>query len=89
MAGGGAANYLGSAFTNRVIADFGTVGGGLQNSSGGFAATVGGGYLNTSSGDKVTVGGGQQNTSGNSNIRLKPSPDFCASRAATQKAISR
>lgn len=61
--GGGAGIYFGSSYTNRVTADFGTVAGGEQNTSSGFAATVGGGRQNTSSASDATVGGGEQNTS--------------------------
>jgi trimeric autotransporter adhesin len=54
----GAAIHL---YTNQVNADFGTVSGGTDNTSGWYA-TVGGGRGNTSSGAGATVGGGQANT---------------------------
>jgi hypothetical protein len=45
-----------------VTDDFGTVGGGRNNTASGFAATVGGGTSNTASGGLATVGGGSSNT---------------------------
>ncbi|MCX8092436.1 MAG: hypothetical protein N3I86_16145, partial [Verrucomicrobiae bacterium] len=62
IGGGGAGNYGGVAYTNRVLADFGTVSGGLANTASHFAATVGGGAGNTASGWYATVGGGWGNT---------------------------
>jgi len=62
IGGGGAGKYRGLSYTNKVTADFGTVGGGFQNTSDD-VATVGGGYQNTSSGQGATVGGGSLNTS--------------------------
>ncbi|TAL05571.1 MAG: hypothetical protein EPO07_03360, partial [Verrucomicrobia bacterium] len=62
VGGGGATNYLGSAYTNRVTREFGTVGGGRGNTSSGIEATVGGGRANTSSDASATVGGGYGNT---------------------------
>jgi hypothetical protein len=62
IAGGGAANYLFNHYTNSVTSDFGTVGGGAQNTaSGGPGATVGGGYFNAANGYYATVGGGFNN----------------------------
>jgi hypothetical protein len=62
IAGGGAANYLFNHYTNSVAADFGTVGGGAQNTaSGGPGATVGGGYFNVANGFYATLGGGFNN----------------------------
>jgi hypothetical protein len=59
IAGGGADYYLGfTEITNSVTADFGTVGGGEANSSGGTYATVGGGWNNRASGPGAFVGGG-------------------------------
>jgi hypothetical protein len=58
IVGGGQAGSV-----NRVSADFGTVGGGLENTSGEFAATVSGGLRNISSGYYATVVGGGQNLS--------------------------
>ena len=63
IGGGGAANYLGLSFTNKVTGDFGTVGGGLGNAALGDSATVGGGRLNTADGGRATVGGGEGNSS--------------------------
>jgi hypothetical protein len=66
ISGGGATNYGGNTFfisnTNSVTADFGTVGGGYNNTSSGGEATVGGGDVNTASGVEATVGGGYGNT---------------------------
>ncbi len=63
IGGGGASSYFGNAFSNRVTRDFGTVGGGRDNTSSGLHATVGGGNGNTSGGWSSTVGGGDQNSS--------------------------
>jgi len=49
---------------NRVTAVFGTVGGGVQNQSGGSYATVAGGSGNTAQGDYGAIGGGRQNSTG-------------------------
>ena len=57
IGGGGASGY-----TNRVIDDYATVGGGLTNIAGGLGATVGGGNNNTSSDVYATIGGGQSNS---------------------------
>ena len=56
---GGTVLYL----TNQVLGDFGTVGGGANNSSSGNYATVGGGLDSASSGAWATVGGGLHNAS--------------------------
>jgi hypothetical protein len=66
IGGGGAGDYFGLAYTNRVLAIFGTVGGGAQNTASGLSATVGGGLQNTASGWSATVGGGYQNTASGS-----------------------
>jgi hypothetical protein len=57
ISGGGASSLI-----NQVTADFGTVGGGLDNTASGTAATVGGGQANTAGGSAATVGGGVGNT---------------------------
>ena len=62
ISGGGATNYAGTAYTNRVLADFGTVGGGGGNTASGSRATVGGGLDNTASGEYATVPGGRLNS---------------------------
>lgn len=77
ISGGGAVNWFGNFYSNKVSGMFGTVGGGgnnlcnqayatvaggLQNSSY-FGGTVSGGAQNTSSGDYATVGGGYGNIS--------------------------
>jgi hypothetical protein len=70
IGGGGATNYpanIGGKVTvytnyiNSVTGDFGTVGGGYENTSG-TLSTVSGGRVNTASGDWATVGGGEDNT---------------------------
>ncbi len=58
VSGGGAVSFL---YTNRVLANLGTVGGGAGNTAGGFSGTVGGGFGNTASGYSGTVGGGTGN----------------------------
>jgi len=50
------------AYPNWVAADYGTVGGGIENITSGYGATIGGGSGNTASGDFATVAGGNQNT---------------------------
>jgi trimeric autotransporter adhesin len=64
ISGGGALNYENSSLTNSVTADFGTVGGGANNTAT-FVATVGGGYGNSASGGYSTVGGGLENQATN------------------------
>ena len=65
IGGGGAEQYVASAYPNRVSANFGTVAGGLGNSigSGAFAAAIGGGWRNTiqTNADAATIGGGSGN----------------------------
>ncbi len=66
IAGGGATNYFGFSYTNRVGADVGTISGGARNTIqvGGGASTIGGGYFNTieDSAFHSTIGGGSENT---------------------------
>ncbi len=64
IAGGGATNYSGSALSNSVWGDFGTVGGGENNRAYGYEATLSGGGGNTVSNDEATIGGGFFNTAG-------------------------
>jgi len=47
---------------NRVTANYGTVGGGLDNTASGEEGTVGGGCDNTARGESATVAGGDENT---------------------------
>lgn len=61
IGGGGATNDSGLAFTNSVIGNYGTVGGGRQNIAG-ESATVGGGLFNIATNGDSTVGGGTANT---------------------------
>lgn len=60
IGGGGSTNYFGSALTNFVQADFGTVGGGVGNQIGilGQDGTIGGGIENTLSGTYGVISGG-------------------------------
>ncbi len=55
--------------TNSVTDDYGTVGGGAQNTSS-YAATVGGGVGNAASGNEATVGGGDQNIASGSDSTI-------------------
>jgi hypothetical protein len=64
IGGGGAANYFGTADTNSVTANFGTVGGGAGNAAAGVEATVGGGGGNNAGGPGSTVAGGSGNYAG-------------------------
>jgi hypothetical protein len=62
IGGGGATNYLsngGLGYTNVVLGDFGTVGGGASNAASYYSA-VGGGLLNYAN-SLATVGGGRDN----------------------------
>lgn len=59
--GGGTVGDLGAPVSNEVLWDFGTVGGGLENTSGDFATTVAGGHRNTASDRAATVAGGEEN----------------------------
>jgi len=66
IAGGGGQTTNGLSYPNTVNADFGAIGGGLQNTASGFGATVTGGEQNTASGPTASVNGGWINTaSGN------------------------
>ncbi len=65
IAGGGKDLFSGTDSPNRVTADFGTVGGGAQNTASGVASTVAGGGVNTASGaNAAVVGGGGNNSTG-------------------------
>jgi hypothetical protein len=68
-----------SISNNRVLAHFGTVGGGRGNTASGFAATVAGGQRNTASGDIATVSGGDINTASGSAATLSGGDDNIAS----------
>lgn len=70
IGGGGAVNYHGASYTNRVAGSFGTVGGGAGNIASGFSATVGGGSGNTASGTDATVSGGEGNTASDANATV-------------------
>src|SRR5207244_4177648 len=64
IGGGGAANYFSQSESNSVTGDFGTIGGGAQNTSSGFGATVAGGYINRATNTDATVPGGYLNVAG-------------------------
>jgi Chaperone of endosialidase len=70
IAGGGGNFSDGTSLPNRATADFGTIGGGAENTASDFAATVAGGYGNTASGPTGTVGGGEFNTTGGYNATV-------------------
>ena len=56
---------IGGGISNQVVANYSTVGGGVQNVAGsgqGWYATVGGGDFNNASGDRSVIGGGSHNT---------------------------
>jgi len=57
IAGGGMTDH-----PNRVLADFGTIGGGTGNTTSGEGAFVGGGRNNTTSGAFALVSGGEENS---------------------------
>lgn len=64
ISGGGAGTYAGSAVTNLVQSDFGSIGGGGANGikTGSLGARIGGGYLNlVTNGTYATIGGGYAN----------------------------
>jgi hypothetical protein len=65
IGGGGAGDYSGSAYTNRVEAHFGTVSGGMGNTiqSTAYFATIGGGRFNTieTNAADAAIGGGHAN----------------------------
>jgi hypothetical protein len=52
--------YIGGGFLNSV-SSYGVVGGGLNNTSSGFASTVSGGYSNVASSSGSTISGGKSN----------------------------
>jgi len=64
ISGGGAGSYSGSAVTNLVQSDFGSIGGGGANGikTGSLGAHIGGGYLNlVTNGTYATISGGYAN----------------------------
>ena len=66
IAGGGATNYFGTPLSNTVMAAFGTIGGGYDNTilSNAFCATISGGAYNRidTNGFEAFIGGGYWNT---------------------------
>jgi hypothetical protein len=68
IAGGGAGNYAGAAYTNRIEADAGTISGGGGNTilTGSIYATIGGGVLNSiqSNAPHAAISGGSLNSIG-------------------------
>ena len=79
IGGGGAVNYHGVSYTNRVAGSFGTVGGGAGNIASGFSATVGGGSENVASGTDATVSGGEGNTASDANATVAGGEENVAS----------
>jgi hypothetical protein len=62
ISGGGASNYFGGmGYSNSIIGDFGTVGGGAANVSGIFDS-IGGGFRNRNIGYYCAIPGGNDNT---------------------------
>jgi len=63
LSGGGATNYWGSSYTNSISADFGTIGGGQDNTIQRIATAsfIGGGQGNIAGNEWATVGGGMWN----------------------------
>ncbi|HEY9173519.1 MAG TPA: tail fiber domain-containing protein [Verrucomicrobiae bacterium] len=61
ISGGGVGNWPGGPYVNRVLADFGTVGGGSLNTASGYGAIISGGVYNTASGEQSAVAGGYFN----------------------------
>jgi hypothetical protein len=55
-----------TAFPNRILKDFGVVGGGRSNTAGNFS-TVGGGEANDAEGIRATIGGGAHNIASRNN----------------------
>lgn len=64
IAGGGYDRFTGTDLPNRIFGDFGTIGGGVGNTTNGNYAVVAGGYSSTGSADYSTVGGGYLNAAG-------------------------
>jgi hypothetical protein len=80
ISGGGCpASQCGSALPNQVTQGFGTVGGGVGNTTSGFWATVGGGQINTASGYSATVDGGFLNTASGTNATVSGGENNTAS----------
>jgi len=66
IGGGGSVSYFGLAYSNRVTASFGTIGGGGRNLAAAQLGFIGGGYQNTAAGYISTVVGGAYNTANGS-----------------------
>jgi hypothetical protein len=65
IAGGGATNWGGSAYVNRIVGNFGTIGGGMDNSISNNAsyATIAGGYHHSvQNATGASIGGGYGNS---------------------------
>jgi hypothetical protein len=66
IAGGGAENFLGLPYTNRIDADFGAIGGGVANliQSGSYECVIAGGYFHTiqAGAPESVIGGGYLQT---------------------------
>ena len=65
IAGGGATNWGGSAYPNRIVGTFGTIGGGMDNSisnNAGYATIAGGYHHSIQSATGGSIGGGYANS---------------------------
>jgi hypothetical protein len=62
VAGGGYDSILSDDRPNSVLADFGTVSGGYDNTASNFASTIGGGANNATNGRYAVIAGGLTNT---------------------------
>ncbi len=67
--GGGQDAFSGVGFPNRILADFGTIGGGFSNSAG-LVSTVAGGSANNASGDAAAIAGGEDNEASGGNASV-------------------
>ena len=62
IGGGGDPNAILNSYPNQVLADYGTVSGGSNNTASGVKATVSGGFTNTAEGASSVVSGGASNS---------------------------
>jgi hypothetical protein len=61
ISGGGALDYFGSSYSNRVSNDFGSIGGGVGNTVNGLGAVIAGGLLNLAEAHSAVIAGGSLN----------------------------
>jgi hypothetical protein len=64
ISGGGADNFTQGDEPNRVMADYGAIGGGYRNNVTNSASVVSGGHDNNADGAYSNIGGGETNTTG-------------------------